>query len=490
MAGQTTRRGRLPLKLPEIDWADIEAKNDPFDPALDIFGLKDFAEGLKDIVEGVELPFTILLDGRWGTGKTVFIKQWVVMMRKAGARVVYFDAFRHDYHEDAFAALAGAILREFEKAGLKEQKPKIWEAFRKQAADLAIALGFGTLKGLAGLFTAGVAAAVLEEGEETARERYERSLAARVDAAFTLESQLEAFRKALSEAAAATLPDSKSEGANDKATAGEPYLIVVIDELDRCRPDFALKILELVKHVFQTDSLCFIISADTRNLGEIIRTKYGNDFDSMDYLKKFYDLYIRFAKIYVPNYYGQTGIINPKRNSKFNIENQAILTMMETFSQIQRVYDLSLRDLQRLYASSIVFYFIDPKNNDANQSIIRGIIGGPAEGYRPGRQHALLSFLLLHHGKSFIEEISDLNKKRNREHIYIIVDNYRNEVTSFRTFKVIMKINLQTTRLENRDTPDSQIRLLSEKLTLNDFKQVASLWESVEHFRLEFPENS
>ncbi|RMD61492.1 MAG: hypothetical protein D6824_08030, partial [Planctomycetota bacterium] len=363
------------------------------------------------------------------------------MMRNAGARVVYFDAFRHDYHEDAFAALVGAILRkfkeEFEKAGLKEQKPKIWEAFRKQAANLAIALGFGTLKGLAGLFTGGVAAAVLEESEETARETYERSLAARVDAAFTLESHLEAFRKALSEAAAAPLPDSKSEGANEKSTAVEPYLIVVIDELDRCRPDFALKILELVKHVFQTDSVCSVITADMANLGKIISSTYGHkiDVESMDYLKKFYDLYIRFKKIDIPNYYGKTGIINPERNSKFNTANQATLTMMETFSQIHRAYNLSLRDLQRLYSSSIVFYFIDAKNDVENPSIVRGIIGGPAEGYKSGRQHALLSFLLLHHGKSFIEEISNLNKKRNREHIYKIVDDHRNEVTSFRTFK-------------------------------------------------------
>ncbi len=80
--GDRGDRGRLPLKLPEIDWEDIRKAPDSFDESLDIFGLKKFAKRLANLVEGVELPFTLLLDGKWGTGKSVFIKQWAVFMER------------------------------------------------------------------------------------------------------------------------------------------------------------------------------------------------------------------------------------------------------------------------------------------------------------------------------------------------------------------------------------------------------------------------
>jgi len=71
-----------------------------------------------------------------------------------------------------------------------------------------------------------------------------------------------------------------------KATTQRPILFF-IDELDRCRPDFALSILELVKHVFDIPGIKFIFVANLEQLKAAIRKRYGQDVDAGVYLEKF-----------------------------------------------------------------------------------------------------------------------------------------------------------------------------------------------------------
>lgn len=71
-------------------------------------------------------------------------------------------------------------------------------------------------------------------------------------------------------------------------TAGkEQKLIVVVDELDRCRPDYALSVLEVIKHFFEVPNVHFILGINLVELENIIRTRYGNGVDARNYLQKF-----------------------------------------------------------------------------------------------------------------------------------------------------------------------------------------------------------
>ena len=72
-------------------------------------------------------------------------------------------------------------------------------------------------------------------------------------------------------------------------------LVIFIDELDRCRPNFAIEMLERIKHYFDDDRIIFIASINRSQLIHSISKYYGANFDSTGYLDKFFD-----KNIYLP----------------------------------------------------------------------------------------------------------------------------------------------------------------------------------------------
>jgi len=64
-------------------------------------------------------------------------------------------------------------------------------------------------------------------------------------------------------------------------------IIFVIDELDRCRPDYALELLEVIKHFFSAPHLHFVLGVNLKALEDIIRIRYGDTIDAPIYLRKF-----------------------------------------------------------------------------------------------------------------------------------------------------------------------------------------------------------
>lgn len=66
-------------------------------------------------------------------------------------------------------------------------------------------------------------------------------------------------------------------------------LVIFIDELDRCRPNFAIEMLERIKHYFDDDRIIFVASINREQLIHSISKYYGTNFDSTGYLDKFFD---------------------------------------------------------------------------------------------------------------------------------------------------------------------------------------------------------
>ena len=73
---------------------------------------------------------------------------------------------------------------------------------------------------------------------------------------------------------------------------GEPQrpLVFFIDELDRCRPSFAIELLERVKHLFDVKNIVFVLSIDKKQLEAITAAVYGERIDALEYLRRFIDL--------------------------------------------------------------------------------------------------------------------------------------------------------------------------------------------------------
>ena len=76
----------------------------------DLFGYEPFGTDLARLVESLEGPSVIALDGGWGSGKTVFARQWAGLLRKRGSAVIYFDAFAADTGDDPLFDIASQLF--------------------------------------------------------------------------------------------------------------------------------------------------------------------------------------------------------------------------------------------------------------------------------------------------------------------------------------------------------------------------------------------
>jgi KAP family P-loop domain len=274
----------------------------------DLFELREFGERPANLVCRVNEPLVIALDGPWGGGKSTFLRQWTGLLKQRGVPVILFDAFVNDHQEDAFISLASEITA-LAQAKAKEGGAAVGNFIDKakkagrvlmplaaRAGLRAATLNLMSLEDLKDL-SDGMQEAVKATAED-ASALTERLIEERLERAKGDRDTLKAFRVSLSELAAQLGSVEPSSAEHD---VRKP-LVFIIDELDRCRPPFALNLLERVKHLFSVDNVCFVLVAHLPQLAAVIRGSYGSDVDGRTYLEKFYHLRIELPE---PNVQGQ-----------------------------------------------------------------------------------------------------------------------------------------------------------------------------------------
>lgn len=253
--------------------------------------------------------FTLALDAQWGQGKTFFVTKWAQDLREASPvyPTMIFDAWSADYGTEpmvGFMASFKVTLDERVKAaGLNEgQKSKAIEhilqavnGFRRAIVPAGKVMAQGLLKKTTGVAIDEIFD-VYKKGGFSKPELAEDKL---VEVGLeTLNKGLdEFFNKALEEQtgreqAISEFRKSIEDALLDLSDCGAIALpmFVFIDELDRCRPNFAIELLEGVKHLFGIQGVCFIVSTNMAQLSESIKAVYGSGFDGYGYLKRFFDV--------------------------------------------------------------------------------------------------------------------------------------------------------------------------------------------------------
>src|SRR3546814_13735172 len=76
--------------------------------------------------------------------------------------------------------------------------------------------------------------------------------------------------------------------------ANSSSLVVIIDELDRCRPDFALGVLVVLKHFFRAERVHFVLVTNLNHLLLSVPKRYGVGESAQEYIHNFYDFIISF----------------------------------------------------------------------------------------------------------------------------------------------------------------------------------------------------
>ncbi len=310
----------------------------------DILDRSKVGKSLSDLVERIEDPMVVALDGGWGTGKTYFLKRWVgahAVDNQGTAKTVYFDAFANDYLSDPLPALVSALRERFpnaDKSTVKRIKGAVFK-LAKPVARMGLAVATkGATEVLAPVGDAAVNA--LSDEASNALETYWSQVDGR-------RAAMEEFRLALTELVAA--PD-ETEG--DDAPAGA-RLVIVVDELDRCRPDYALEVLEVIKHFFSIPGVTFVLGVNLEALENSVKARYGADIDASAYLRKFINVTLSLpSEIGSPNHQESTNIVYLKHYlSEMKVPEHISERLQLHINLVARNNRVSIRDIGKILSS-------------------------------------------------------------------------------------------------------------------------------------------
>lgn len=244
------------------------------------------------ILDSLEDSCSIALEGNWGSGKTFFVKQTKMILdalNQCSTKMdepqkdavvaackrscngvlpevkpqvcVYYDAWKNDNDDDPVLSLVYTILQDVDnKFYFDKDVP-----FIKLAANI---LDFFKGKNWSDIID------TLQTG-----------------------NYLDALKESKN------IECSMAEFLDSLLAERGYRLVVFIDELDRCKPSYAVKLLERIKHYFSNDRITFVFSVNIYELQHTIRKFYGDNFNGGRYLDRFFDLRISLPPVNLEKFY-------------------------------------------------------------------------------------------------------------------------------------------------------------------------------------------
>lgn len=233
-----------------------------------------FANILTHIIDTYSDTGCVLsLNGDWGSGKTTFVKMWQQHLKNNNYKTLYFNAWKNDYLDDPLIAILGELKEVFNaNDNIKNVVTYGGKIFLKIAEAFI-------LKKI-GIDSKELSAAISEITNICSKS---------IDNYNEYKQTLDQFKNSLSELVA-----SESNG--------KP-IVFFVDELDRCNPHYAVKVLERIKHLFEVPNIAFIIAVNEEQLQYAIQGFYGSDkINGKEYLRRFFDMNITLPKPDMSNY--------------------------------------------------------------------------------------------------------------------------------------------------------------------------------------------
>lgn len=273
----------------------------------DLLGLEEFGDRLKQFINVdhhfVQGSLVVALSSKFGSGKTTFLRMWQSKLgtgeEKRRPFVISLNAWETDYCGDPLFAIVSALADSIKsndtqkKAIVEAAKDVGWfvAAMTNQLVDTAT--GFNPME-----------AGEIAEGMKA--KRAEGNSLLPTDAFSAYQGRKQAMERL--------------KGAIKTFVEGsESMVLFLVDELDRCRPDYAISYLETIKHIFDMQGVVFILAADREQLANSAKTAFGSDLDFEEYYRKFIHRevalpaisdhgYRRLAKAYVSEYLKRDGL--------------------------------------------------------------------------------------------------------------------------------------------------------------------------------------
>lgn len=306
----------------------------------DTIGRNDDLFYFVRILSGLSSGSAVALNAAWGSGKTFFVKQAKMLIDihnpnsdidveylneeeiasikkvynkyNSGTEkydmpkmaTVYYDAWKYDDTEDPLLSLLYCIMNRFGES-VPEDKVAVIKKFAKQSVSILSSAA----RYITGINVQEILETIknyAEACEDTVKEQKKNE---------SLEKRINSFL-------------------NDIVLEDEEKLIIFIDELDRCNPQYAVKLLERIKHYFNHPKVVFVISYNKAELQHSIKTLYGSEFSADKYLERFFDYEFGLSTIDVGSYLDSLGCSN---------------TVHLNMKAVAKIYSFQMRELCKYY---------------------------------------------------------------------------------------------------------------------------------------------
>lgn len=340
-------------------------EDEPFEN--DALDRKESAIVLTQLISSIDGPFVLAIDSPWGSGKSTFIKMWLQHLTNESYKVRLLNAWENDINDNPLAALLGEMKKAINESDNIEKSQQAFSRLKeistrvfKRAVPAIVKIGTAGIIDTNDFIEDSVSSMTEQCAIDTIEE-YEK----KQESIYAFKKELEMFSNTVYKA------------------EGKP-LIFVIDELDRCRPNFAIEILEKAKHLFSVPNILFVLSIDKKQLGNSIKAIYGNEFDTDGYLRRFIDLTYHFPVWDREKYcrflierYGFSKFFSKRSNTElktdeeelivftsklFGLRDFSLRTMEQCFSQISLVLKMT-PDRQYLYPVMLSFLIVLKNDN-------------------------------------------------------------------------------------------------------------------------------
>ena len=237
--------------------------------------------------------YVLNLNAEWGAGKSYFLKRWAHDL-KEHYPVVYIDAWKQDYSDDPLMTVISSMIKQLRTQAGKDADKAIFKVSRKFV---------GLLKAAAPTLARGIATKylgvdplkIMEMADDEAIGENINSNGKSIDMGLAAQKMVEHL---ISE------HDSKSKAIDSLKLNVEQWVeavigkynttksypaFIFIDELDRCRPSYAVEMLEAIKHIFNIPGVVFVVATDTEQLQHAVKAIYGEGFNAKQYLGRFFN---------------------------------------------------------------------------------------------------------------------------------------------------------------------------------------------------------
>lgn len=323
----------------------------------DEFKRKSIAEKAISLLQADIDISPIVIDGSWGTGKTEFCHKLINLMQgNDSEHLIYIDAFKADHADEPLMTVLAEVIKV-----LPDENSK--QSFIKKALP-TVRYGLKTIAkaGVSHLLRQDVAD-VADDFDKEIQKTADKAIDATVEAVLKDHVKADKNLKAL-------------QAALKEITAVKP-IILFIDELDRCRPNFAVDMLEIIKHTFDVEGVKFVLITNTQQLKASINHCYGLSVDAQRYLDKFVKFTIALPETVDTNAHRES--IAAIEHYKNLVRSSRVLEGMKlyecgsirTIEQIIKVNRLSLREVETV-VRHIEIYVTLAQSNNLNSNTIFG----------------------------------------------------------------------------------------------------------------------